>query len=79
MELVEQISQIQFHIKIDITNGTLFIKDIQNQSHSHTLLLNLQIPMNHSSGQIQITIIQDFSTFSSEQHHFNQDGVDSMP
>ena len=79
MEQEEQISQIQFHIKIDITNGTLFIKDIQNPSHSHTLLPNSQIPMNHSNGLTQITIIQDFSIFSSEQHHFNQDGVDNTP
>lgn len=79
MEQEEQISQIQFHIKIDITNGTLFIKDIQNPNHLHTLLLNSQIQMNHSSGLTQITIIQDFSIFSQEQHHFNQDGVDNMP
>ena len=79
MEQEEQIYQIQFHIKIDITNGTLFTKDIQNPSHSHTLLLNSQILMNHSNGLILIIIIQDFSIFSSEQHNFKQDGVDSMP
>ena len=71
--------QIQFSIRIDILNGILFFKVIQNLNHLHTLLLNLQTLKNHFSGQILIIIILDYSTYSQEQQRFSLDGVDSKP
>lgn len=79
MVLEEQISQIQFSIKTDIINGTLSIKVILNQNHSHTLLLNSQTLMNHSNGLTLIIIMLAYSTYSWEQRLSNQVGVDNTP
>ena len=63
MEQEQQIYQKQFHIKTDLMNGTLFIKDIQNNSHLPTLLLNSQTLRNHSRGLTLNNIIQASSIF----------------
>ena len=79
MEQDQQIYQHISHIKTGLTNGTLYIKDIQNSSHSHTLLLNSQIPRNHSYGLTLNTIIQANSIFYWDQHIIYKAGMDNMP
>ena len=76
LELDNLILNKKLCIKIDISNGILFIMDILNNKQDPTLLLNSMIMMKSSNGKLNNTMSTN-SIYISVMIYTTLDGVDS--